>query len=62
MSEAIGRVAGATATIDLDLLSFRRLRVLGTTFSTRSDDERAAVAAALATDVLPRSPTDGSPP
>ena len=49
----IGRVGGTAATIDLDLLSFRRLRVLGTTFSTRTDDERAAVAAALDAEVLP---------
>lgn len=49
----IGRVGGSRSTIDLDTLSFRRMRVLGTTFSTRSDDERAEVAAALEADVLP---------
>ncbi len=49
----IGRVGGAAAAIDLDALSFRRLRLIGTTFSTRSDDERAAVAAALADRVMP---------
>lgn len=49
----IGRVAGPKATIDLDDLSFRRLRVIGTTFSTRSDEERAEVAARLAEEVLP---------
>jgi NADPH:quinone reductase-like Zn-dependent oxidoreductase len=43
----------AGADVDLDILSFRRMRVLGTTFSTRSDDERAEVAAALEADVLP---------
>lgn len=48
----IGRVGGTAATIDLDTLSFRRIRVIGTTFSTRSDDERAAVAAALEPEVM----------
>ncbi|ANY08812.1 zinc-binding dehydrogenase [Pseudonocardia sp. HH130630-07] len=43
----IGRLAGPAATLDLDTLSFRRLRLIGTTFSVRSADERAAVAAAV---------------
>ncbi|GAA4974944.1 zinc-binding dehydrogenase [Pseudonocardia tropica] len=43
----IGRLAGPSATLDLDTLSFRRLRLIGTTFSVRTADERAAVAAAL---------------
>jgi NADPH2:quinone reductase len=43
----------AGADVVVDILSFRRMRVLGTTFSTRSDDERAEVAAALEADVLP---------
>jgi NADPH2:quinone reductase len=49
----IGRLGGATAQIDLDQLAFRRLRLIGTTFSIRTADERAAVAAALVSDVLP---------
>lgn len=43
----IGRLAGPSATLDLNTLSFRRLRLIGTTFSIRGADERAAVAAAL---------------
>ncbi|MEU6701719.1 zinc-binding dehydrogenase [Pseudonocardia sp. NPDC046786] len=43
----IGRLAGPAATLDLNTLSFRRLRLIGTTFSVRTADERAAVAAAL---------------
>nr|WP_238589331.1 zinc-binding dehydrogenase [Pseudonocardia sp. HH130629-09] len=43
----IGRLAGPSATLDLNTLSFRRLRLIGTTFSVRGTDERAAVAAAL---------------
>ncbi|MEJ8282189.1 quinone oxidoreductase family protein [Pseudonocardia spirodelae] len=43
----IGRLAGPSATLDLNTLSFRRLHLIGTTFSVRTADERAAVAAAL---------------
>jgi NADPH:quinone reductase-like Zn-dependent oxidoreductase len=49
----IGRLAGPDCTIDLDRLSFRRLRVRGTTFSVRTPEERAEVCAALTPDVLP---------
>jgi NADPH:quinone reductase len=49
----IGRLAGPQATINLDQLSFRRLRVLGTTFSVRTPDELANVCAALVPEVLP---------
>jgi NADPH:quinone reductase-like Zn-dependent oxidoreductase len=49
----IGRLAGRHTSVDLDLLAFRRLRVLGTTFSIRTADERAAVANALTAEVLP---------
>jgi len=48
----IGRLGGAQSTIDLNTLSFRRLRVLGTTFSVRTADEKAAVCAALQPDVM----------
>jgi len=49
----IGRLGGAHSTIDLDQLAFKRLRVLGTTFSIRTAEERAEVAAALLPEVLP---------
>jgi NADPH2:quinone reductase len=49
----IGRLGGALSTIDLNALSFRRLRVWGTTFSVRTPDELAAVCAALRLQVLP---------
>jgi NADPH:quinone reductase len=48
----IGRLGGAQSTIDLNTLSFRRLRVLGTTFSVRTADEMAAVCTALQPDVM----------
>lgn len=49
----IGRLGGPQSTIDLNLLSFRRLRVLGTTFSVRTPDELASVCAALKPEILP---------
>jgi NADPH:quinone reductase-like Zn-dependent oxidoreductase len=49
----IGRLAGAKTTIDLDQLAFKRLRLIGTTFSIRTNEERAEVAAALIPEILP---------
>jgi NADPH:quinone reductase len=49
----IGRLGGSAATIDLDQLAFRRLHVIGTTFSIRTTEERGQVAAALIPEVLP---------
>ena len=48
----IGRLGGQESTIDLNQLSFRRLRLLGTTFSVRTPDELADLCAALVPDVL----------
>ncbi len=49
----IGRLGGSAATVDLDLLAFRRLHVIGTTFSIRTADERGRVVAGLRAEVLP---------
>ena len=49
----IRRLGGPQATIDLNQLSFRRLHLLGRTFSIRTPDELADVCAALVPDVLP---------
>jgi NADPH:quinone reductase-like Zn-dependent oxidoreductase len=49
----VGRLGGRRATVDLDQLAFRRLRVQGTTFSIRSAEERADVYAAVTHDALP---------
>lgn len=48
----IGRLAGRQSSIDLDQLSFRRLRVQGTTFSVRTPEEVGDVYAALVPEVL----------
>jgi NADPH:quinone reductase len=49
----IGRLAGPQSTIDLNTLAFRRLRILGTTFSVRTPDELASVCGALKPEILP---------
>ncbi|MEV0788690.1 zinc-binding dehydrogenase [Kribbella sp. NPDC050459] len=49
---SIGRLAGATAAVDLDKVAFRRQRLIGTTFSVRTADEIAAVCRALVPEVL----------
>ena len=48
----IGRLAGRESTISLDSLSFRRLRLIGTTFSVRTANERALVYERLRDGVL----------
>jgi len=49
----VGRLGGNLAQIDLDLLALRRLKLIGVTFRTRTDDERAACVQAAARDLLP---------
>ncbi|OUZ10315.1 hypothetical protein BHE97_08195 [Aeromicrobium sp. PE09-221] len=49
----IGRLAGPDTTINLDQLSFRRIHLIGTTFSVRTPEERAAVYAAVRDNVVP---------
>lgn len=58
----VGRLAGATATINVDDLSFRRVTLRGTTFSIRTADERAAVNAAVRAQVLPQVAAGGIVP
>ena len=49
----VGRLGGKMSQIDLDLLALRRLSVIGVTFRTRTDVERAACVQAAALDLLP---------
>ena len=49
----IARLGGATAQIDLSLLWLKRLRLIGVTFRTRSEQERLACVQACARDMLP---------
>jgi NADPH2:quinone reductase len=49
----IGRLGGSIATIDLERLWLRRLRIVGVTFRTRTEAERLDCVQACARDVLP---------
>lgn len=49
----IGRVAGHTGQLDLDDLAFRRLRLLGTTFTGRTGQEVAELCEAMSRDLGP---------
>jgi len=49
----VGRMGGTRAEIDLDLLAKKRIQLIGVTFRTRSLDEMAAIAHAMARDLLP---------
>jgi NADPH2:quinone reductase len=51
----IGRLGGVRAPVDLDLLAYRRIRLLGTTFRTRDDDLRAGIVREVA-GILPVLP------
>ncbi|HEY5853859.1 MAG TPA: zinc-binding dehydrogenase [Aldersonia sp.] len=47
----IGRLSGTRSGIDLDQVSFRRQKLIGTTFSVRTPEELAAVCAAVQPDL-----------
>ncbi|WP_107313332.1 MULTISPECIES: zinc-binding dehydrogenase [Burkholderia cepacia complex] len=50
---AVGRLGGATDTLDLGMLAFKRARLIGVTFRSRDIDEKVAIARAFAAGVLP---------
>jgi NADPH2:quinone reductase len=47
----VGRLGGRSGTLDLEELARKRLEIVGTTFRTRSAEEKASVVSALRTDV-----------
>ncbi len=49
---AVGRLGGPSDTLDIALLAYKRIRLIGVTFRTRSIDEKAEIARAFAADVL----------
>ncbi|BCY08639.1 zinc-binding dehydrogenase [Actinoplanes sp. L3-i22] len=49
----IGRLAGPATELNLDEVSYRRQRLIGTTFSVRTPEELGAVCAALLAEVIP---------
>ena len=59
---SVGRIAGRDVAFDLDTVAKNRLRILGTSFRTRSMDEYAEVVRAFARDVLPDIATGAMKP
>ncbi|MCI2418258.1 zinc-binding dehydrogenase [Saccharopolyspora sp. K220] len=49
----VGRAGGHASTIDVDRLAYRRVRLVGTTFRTRGDPERARIAEAIRAHLMP---------
>ncbi|MDA3627253.1 zinc-binding dehydrogenase [Saccharopolyspora sp. WRP15-2] len=49
----VGRAAGPVSTIDVDRLAHRRVHLIGTTFRTRGTHDRARIAEAIRTRLLP---------
>lgn len=50
---AVGRLGGASDTLDIGMLAFKRARLIGVTFRSRSMEEKAAIARSFAGEVLP---------
>ena len=44
---SVGRLAGGTGTLDMEILALKRLEIIGLTFRTRDDEEKAAIAAGV---------------
>ncbi|MBV8032034.1 MAG: zinc-binding dehydrogenase, partial [Betaproteobacteria bacterium] len=50
---SVGRLGGNTGEIDLDLLAYKRAKLIGVTFRTRTKEERIACVQRCAQDLLP---------
>jgi NADPH2:quinone reductase len=50
---SVGRLGGTTAELDLELVAYKRLQLIGVTFRTRTMDERIAIARAAVADLIP---------
>jgi len=50
---SVGRLGGGTGELDLELLAFKRLQLIGVTNRTRTIDEKIAIAWGVASDLLP---------
>jgi NADPH2:quinone reductase len=49
----VGRLGGGTGELDLELLAYKRLQLIGVTNRTRTLDERGAIARGVVSDLLP---------
>jgi NADPH2:quinone reductase len=50
---SVGRLGQAVGELDLELLAFKRLHLIGVTFRTRTIEERIAIAQRVRADILP---------
>ena len=50
---AVGRLGGATDTLDIGMLALKRARLIGTTFRSRSLEEKATITRAFRAAILP---------
>ena len=50
---SVGRLGGGAGTLDLERLAFKRARVIGVTFRTRTVEEHASIVRGVARDLLP---------
>jgi NADPH2:quinone reductase len=49
---SVGRLGGGTGELDLELLAFKRLQLIGVTNRTRTIEEKVAIARGVASDLL----------
>jgi len=50
---SVGRLGGTTAELDLELVAYKRLQLIGVTFRTRTLDEKIAIARGVTAELLP---------
>lgn len=50
---SVGRLGGDTGSLDLELLAYKRARIIGVTFRTRSREQHAAITRGVTHDLLP---------
>ena len=50
---AVGRLGGASDTLDIGMLAFKRAQITGVTFRSRNIEEKAAIARAFASHIIP---------
>ena len=50
---SVGRLGGTTGELDLELMAFKRLQLIGVTFRTRTMEEKIAIAQGVVDNLLP---------
>jgi NADPH2:quinone reductase len=55
---SVGRLGGATAELDMEVLAYKRLQLIGVTFRTRTTEERIEIVQRFVADLIPPL-TDG---